>query len=195
MEPSAENQKAVLIAIIVFIAINGVMAIIGTIRTRKLAHSTSEDALTTHYLGGRSFGPVVLFGTMFASLFSGGTVVGIPQEAYYTGWQTMRIINYSAFFVFLFAGVAPRLRKASMVRNHQTPVDFITDMYQCQLLRYSIATCQIMSQFIWMATNVVAIRNDFNSALGMEPGYPWITVGIMAFILISEWFGGMNAVA
>ena len=37
-----------------------------------------------------SFHPIyiVLFGTMFASLFSGGTVVGLPQEAYYTGWIT-----------------------------------------------------------------------------------------------------------
>lgn len=29
----------------------------------------------------------------------------------------------------------------------------------------------------------------------MDPEYPWITVGIVSFILVSEWFGGMHAVA
>ena len=96
---------------------------LGTIRTRRLSHKTSEDVLTAHFLGGRSFGSVVLFGTMFASLFSGGTVVGIPEEAYETGWITMRNIIYHPFFIYVFAGIAPRMRKASMVRNHTTPVD------------------------------------------------------------------------
>lgn len=68
-------------------------------------------------------------------------------------------------------------------------------MYQSQMLRYTIAIAQMASQFIWMCGNVVAIKNDFNGALGKDPDYPWITVGIVAFILVSEWFGGMNAVA
>ena len=95
----------------------------------------------------------------------------------------MRWINYHPFFIFVFAGIAPRLRKASIVRNHTTPVDFITDMYQSNVLRYTIATCQMIAQFVWMCSNVVAIKNDFNSALGMDADYPWITVGIVAFIL------------
>lgn len=72
-----------------------VVAVVGTIRTRQLKHTTSEDALTAHYLGGRSFGPLVLFGTMFASLFSGGTIVGMPQEAYYTGKYARYIASLS----------------------------------------------------------------------------------------------------
>lgn len=74
----------------------------------------------------------------------------------------MRIINYSPFFIYLYAGTAPRLRKASVVRNHTTPVDFVTDLYQSQLLRYPVAVCQIVAQFIWMCSNVAAIKNDFN---------------------------------
>ncbi|KAL7547892.1 hypothetical protein ACHAWF_011163, partial [Thalassiosira exigua] len=77
--------------------------------------------------------------------------------------MTMRWINYHPIFVFIFAGVAPRLRKARMVRNHTTPVDFITDMFRSQILRYTVATCQILAQFIWMCSNVVALRNAFNS--------------------------------
>ena len=98
-------------------------------------------------------------------------------------------------FTFLYAGIAPRLRKASLVRNHQTPADFITDMFQCQLLRYTVITSQLISQFVWMTSNVVAIKNAFNGAFVIDPDSPWLTVGIVCFILLSEWFGGLSAVA
>lgn len=47
----------------------------------RLSHDSSEDVLTAHYLGGRSFGPWLTLGTMFASLFSGFTIIGIPNGA------------------------------------------------------------------------------------------------------------------
>lgn len=105
--------------------------------------------------------------------------MGLPEEGFQTGWITMRWINYHPFFVYVFAGIAPRLRKISLVRNHQTPVDFITDFYRSQLLRYTMAFCQVLSQFIWMCSNVVATKNAFNGAFGVDPDYPWITVGIV----------------
>ena len=37
----------------------------------------TNDHLSAHYLGGRSFGPIVSAGTVFASFFSGYTVVGV----------------------------------------------------------------------------------------------------------------------
>lgn len=39
-----------------------------------------------HYLGGRSFGPLVTGATIFASLFSGYTVVGVPNESFQRGF-------------------------------------------------------------------------------------------------------------
>jgi len=102
----------------------------------------------------------------------------------------MRIINYSAFFIYLYAGTAPRLRKASVVRNHTTPVDFVTDLYQSQLLRYPVAVCQIVAQFIWMCSNVAAIKNDFNQYVILflccyVPSY-WV-IFYPAFLLSYSW--------
>lgn len=55
----------------------------------------------------------------------------------------------------------------------------ITDFYRSQLLRYTIAFTQVLSQFIWMCSNVVALKNAFNGAFGLDPDYPWITVAIV----------------
>lgn len=143
----------------------------------SLKHSQtfqSIDVLTAHYLGGRSFGPWLSLGTMFASMFSGFTVIGIPNGAYKNGWVEIERISYVFMLAFVFAGAAPRLRKASLVRNHTTPSDFITDMFQSQLLRYAIIILQLIAQFIWMTSNVLSLRNGFNGAFHLGPNNPWL---------------------
>ena len=82
-----------------------------------------------HYLGGRAFGPILIAGTVFASLFSGYTVVGIPNESFKGGFQGFRWMPSTAYIAAGYIGTGVRLRKASMVRNHASPVDFITGMY------------------------------------------------------------------
>lgn len=49
-------------------------------KMEKMEHDKVSDKLQAHYLGGRLFGPVIIAGTLFASLFSGYTVIGIPNE-------------------------------------------------------------------------------------------------------------------
>mmetsp|Transcript_5352 Transcript_5352/g.8452 ORF Transcript_5352/g.8452 Transcript_5352/m.8452 type:complete len:135 (-) Transcript_5352:15-419(-) len=104
-------------------------------RMGRMSHEGVNDKLSAHYLGGRDFGPLMTAGTMFASLFSGYTVVGVPNEAFALGWQSLRWIPSLAGINFGYFGTGFRLRKASQIRNHQSPVDFITDRYQSQMLR------------------------------------------------------------
>lgn len=51
-----------------------VVAFWGYSRTKAISERT--DPLSAHYLGGRTFGPVYIAGTLFASLYSGFTTVG-----------------------------------------------------------------------------------------------------------------------
>ena len=64
---------------------------------------------------------VLTAGTVFASIFSGYTVVGIPNEAYTSGWEALRWIPFMLSIFVGYWGTALRLRKASNIRNHQTP--------------------------------------------------------------------------
>ena len=93
---------------------------------------------------------------------------------YNYGWKELAWVAQALAMVFVYAGVAPRLRKASLVRNHQTPSDFITDMFQCQLLRYGVIIIQLAAQFIWMTSNVVAVKNSFNMAFHLDEDSPWM---------------------
>ncbi len=70
-----------IIAIPVFLAVNALLAVVGARWMNRLSHDSSEDVLTAHYLGGRSFGPWLTLGTTFATMFSGFTIIGIPNDA------------------------------------------------------------------------------------------------------------------
>ena len=93
---------------------------------------------------------------------------------YNYGWKELAWVAQALAMVFVYAGTAPRLRKASLVRNHQTPSDFITDMFQCQLLRYGVIIIQLVAQFIWMTSSVVAVKNSFNMAFHLDEDSPWM---------------------
>ena len=46
-----------------------------------------------------------------------------------------------------------------------------------------------------MTSNVVSIKTAFNGAFGFPVDFPWLAVGVVALIVVSEWVGGLAAVA
>ena len=59
-----ETNLGLIIAVPLFLLINASLAYVGGRLMTKMEHKSSEDVLTAHYLGGRSFGPVLSMGTM-----------------------------------------------------------------------------------------------------------------------------------
>jgi SSS family solute:Na+ symporter len=109
--------------------------------------------------------------------------------------MSLRWMPTLASIVFGYMGTSLRLRKASILRNHQSPVDFITDRYQSQLLRYTIAFCQIVPTVIYLAAQVIAIKSTFNGIFGLNPDTAYPVILIMFAILLFEWLGGLSSVA
>ena len=158
---------------------------------------TRSHHLQSHYLGGRTFGPIMTAGTVFASLFSGYTIVGIPNDAYYAGFLSFLWVPAFVLVIAGYALTGIRLRKASQVRNHQTPVDFITDRFQSQYLRFSIVLIQFISSMIYLAAQVNALKGTVNAMFGVDDplNTNWPVIVIMFLILAFEWFGGLASVA
>jgi sodium/proline symporter len=144
---------------------------------------------------GRTFGPWVTAGTMFASVFSGYTVVGIPNESFTKGFYAFRWVPAFATVNALLIGTGVRLRKVSIVRNHQTSVDFLTDRYRSQVLRFSIFTIQIVASIVYLAAQVNSLRSTFNAMFGIPFENIGPVLGIMAIILLMEWCGGLAVIA
>lgn len=161
----------------------------------RMKHDDVADKLSSHYLGGRDFGPLLTAGTLFASLFSGYTVIGVPNDAFNAGFMAIDWIPSLMGIVAGYFGTGLRLLKTSMVRNHNSPVDFLTDRYQSQLLRYMIVFLQVVPTVIYLSAQVIAIKGTFNSIFELDADNIYPTVAIVALILIFEWVGGLNSVA
>jgi Na+/proline symporter len=132
---------------------------------------------------------------MFASIFSGYTVSGIPNEAYRTGWLALRWVPQFVTVAVGLMGTGFRLRKAGVLRNHSSPVDFITDRYQSQMLRYTVVFLQLLPTVIYLAVQVVSIQRTFNNIFGLDPSASIPTILIMGLILAFEFIGGLSSVA
>ena len=192
---SEENRNGLLITVPLYFAFLAFAAYWAYKRIETMKHSGISDKLTAHYLGGRDFGPLLTAGTLFASLFSGYTVIGVPNEAFRLGWTSIRWIPTLFAIVTGYFGTGIRLRKTSLIRNHQSPVDFITDRYQSQLLRYTVVFLQVLPTIIYLAAQVIAIKGTFNSIFELNPDTSYPVIIIMTLILIFEWVGGLNSVA
>ena len=92
------NQIGLYLAIPLYLGVMGLAALKAwRAGQRRAAAAVARDGVLTvdgemssHFLGGRSFGVFVTTMTLFASLFSGYTVIGIPNEAYTRGWYAAR---------------------------------------------------------------------------------------------------------
>jgi hypothetical protein len=69
-----------------------------------------------------------------------------PKKRSFTGFYSVRCIA----IMFGFMGTGLRLRKSSLVINHQSPVDFITDasISESKNLRYTIVFLQVIPSLI-----------------------------------------------
>jgi Na+/proline symporter len=103
----------------------------GTSNQRESKHEVVE----AHYLGNRNFGPFLTAGSLFAPFLSGYTVVGVPKKAFQQGWTSMRWTVATVSIVFGAICTGGRIHKIGKIRNHQSPVDFMTDRYHSQVIR------------------------------------------------------------
>jgi len=190
-----EHRAGLYVAIPIYFLVLAGSAVWAYKREQVLRKQGHTDEITNHYLGGRNFGPVLTAGTIFASLFSGYTVVGIPNEAFRSGWFSLRWLSSILVVVAGYFGTGLRLRKAGLMRNHASPVDFITDRFQSQLLRYTLLVLQTIPTVIYLAAQVIAIKGTFNSIFELDPDTSYPVIIIMGLILIAEWVGGLHSVA
>lgn len=79
---SADNQLGLYIALPVYFVLLIGCAVWAYIRVDRIKKEGISDHLSAHYLGGRSFGPLLSAGTVFASFFSGYTVVGVVNGTF-----------------------------------------------------------------------------------------------------------------
>jgi Na+/proline symporter len=148
-----------------------------------------------HFTGGGNLGPVVLVCTLFASVFSGYTTVGIPNETYTKGFLGAR---WPAMILIIILGsitISSRLREISVERKYNSPVSFIEDRFASKALYRAISLIMAVPMVFYLTAQFAALGNTI---VGLSQGAVSAVAGqivLAVIMLLYETFGGLKGVA
>lgn len=68
-----------------------------------------QDSLSNYYLAGKNLGFIALFFTLYATQYSGNTIVGYAPTAYRSGFVWLQSISFMTIIIGVYLLFAPRL--------------------------------------------------------------------------------------
>lgn len=154
-----------------------------------------HDSLSGYYLAGKNLGFVALFFTLYATQYSGNTIVGYAPSAYRIGFSWLQSVSFMTIIIGGYLLFAPRLYVLSKKRNFVTPTDWISYRFQSKPVTLLSIFLMLWGLGNYLLEQLVAIGH---AVAGMTGGTIPYQIAVIAFVLVMltyEWMGGMKAVA
>src|SRR5699024_3231653 len=110
--------------VIILILYAAVMLWIGYVDGR--CQKSLQYSLSGYYLAGKNLGIIALLFTLYATQYSGNTIVGYAPTAYREGFSWLQSIPFMTIIIAMYLMFAPRLYVISKRKNFVTPTDWIS---------------------------------------------------------------------
>ncbi len=152
-----------------------------------------------HFLGGRDLGVFVLFLTLYATAYSGNSLLAYPGRAYVSGFPFIMSTGFMMSIIVMFHALAPKLRPLAVRHGFVTPGDFVRTRFageaELGALRIVIGALMAIALANFLLAQLRAMGNVTSLVTGGVVPYEAGVVGLAALILYYETRGGMRAVA
>lgn len=154
-----------------------------------------ENTLADFYLGGRGLGFVVLLLTLYATQYSGNTLMGFAGDAYRNGFNTLSIVMGMMSIIGAYFIYAPKLYRLAHERGYITMGDYLTDRFHLRPLTVCAVILGIIALCNYILTNMIVLGRLVEwlsaDAISFSTG-----VIVLAVIMVAyEYLGGMRSVA
>ena len=94
----------------------------------------SGESLAEFYLAGRQLtGPVLLL-TLYATQYSGNTLIGYPGEAFRLGFSWVMSVGFMMAIIVVYLLFAPRLHHLARRHHFVTPGDWLSHRFRSPTL-------------------------------------------------------------
>jgi Na+/proline symporter len=158
-----------------------------------------DDTPADHFLAGRDLGVFVLFLTLYATTYSGNSLLGYPGEAYRRGFSWMMATGFMMSIITAFQVLVPKLRPLAVAQNFVTPGDWVRHRFGGEpggkALLKAVAVLMIIALANFLFAQLKAMGEIADQVTGGIVPY-WAGVfGLALMILFYETRGGMRAVA
>ncbi len=182
----------------------GVVALIGYLVVlvviaefaRRAKRSAAPD---DHFLAGRELGVFVLFLTLYATAYSGNSLLGYPGEAYRRGFSWIMATGFMMAIIVAFHALVPKLRPVAVREGFVTPGDWIRYRFAgepgVRALLLAVATLMIVAMANFLFAQLKAMGVMAELVTGGIVSYELGVIVLAAMVLLYETLGGMRAVA
>ncbi|MFT4928623.1 MAG: Na+/proline symporter [Phenylobacterium sp.] len=168
----------------------GSLLIIGWLANR----SRRDNSIKDFYLAGSSLGFTSLFFTLYATQYSGNTLLALPGKAYRTGLTSLGVMFAVMAVAMVYAAFAPRLNQLAKQHRFITVGDFISWRYQSKHLRLLVNIVLVITLVSYALGNFKAVGLLLESASGGLVSFSTAIVSLAFIMAIYESMGGMRAV-
>lgn len=136
------------------------MIVIGLVVVKKIKNT--DD----YYLGGRSFGPLVLMATVCATIIGGSGLMGRAGVAYSSGFKAIMTAVPYLLGMLIFSGFAGRISAVGTSFN----ITSIPDLFERRFGKATKVTLGALIAFTMMGTVAAQVTATIINMLGGEIG-------------------------
>jgi len=154
-----------------------------------------ENSLADFYLAGRGMGVFVLLLTLYATQYSGNTLIGFAGKAYRGGYQSIVMVVFMTSVIGAYLIYAPKLFRMSRKFNFITIGDYVQHRFKHSLLTKLIIILSIVALGNYILTNLKAIGFIVEAATGGKVGFAQSIIILSFIMVLYETLGGMRSVA
>ena len=154
-----------------------------------------EDSLADFYLSGRGMGLFVLFLTLYATQYSGNTLIGMAGKSYRQGYAFLVSVTFMISVIGAYLIYAPKLHRLSKKNRFITVGDYIEHRYQSPVLTIFITIVCIITVGSYILTNLKAIGYIVEATTGGRVTFVQGIIALSLIMVIYETLGGMRSVA
>lgn len=179
--------------VVILLVYGAIMLGIGYYVYRK--NKNIHESMDEYYLGGRSLGLLVLFFTLFATQYSGNTIIGYPATAYRMGYGWLVSIPFMILIIAGYLLFAPRLYSLSKKHKFLTPSDWLQFRFNSKSVTLVGTILMAYGVCNYLLEQLVAIGQGVAGLTGGTIPYQVAVVFFILVMLIYGWLGGMRSVA
>lgn len=156
-----------------------------------------ENSLRDFYLGGSGIGTMALLLTLYATQYSGNTMLGFSGRSYQTGFGFLVSLHFMIAIIIGYLLFAPKLHRLSKRHQFVTPTDFLNFRYSSKGLNALGTIVMIAALGNYLLAQMIAMGRALQGLTTLPPNTAFIggVILLTTVILFYETMGGFRAVA
>jgi solute:Na+ symporter, SSS family len=154
-----------------------------------------DDSLSDFYLGGRGLGFGVLLMTLYATQYSGNTLIGFSGSAYRSGFRFLVCFTFMVTVIGGYLIYAPKLFRLAREQSFLTPGDYLSYRYGWRPVVVLGSLLGIVALSNYILTNLISVGHLTEAISGGAVPFHTGVILLSLIMVIYETLGGMRSVA